>query len=139
MIDLVQALAGPAVAVRASDRDERLALTLELATGALAALAIARLPGGPGWRLELSGPHGTTTVALDERPVADGPAGRLVHEGRLPLERSLERFLAAVRTGDPEAVACTPTAAAETLATALACLAAAQAPGTAPAAPRRNA
>jgi myo-inositol 2-dehydrogenase / D-chiro-inositol 1-dehydrogenase len=129
LVDLVHALAGRAAAVRASDRGDRLVLTLELASGALAALAVARVPGGPGWRLELVGPRGTTTVALDEPPHADGPGGPLRHEGRPLLERSLARFLDAVRTGDPAAVCCTPAAAAETLATALACLEAARAPG----------
>ena len=38
-----------------------------------------------------------------------------------PSRRGMERFLAAARSGDPTAVACTPAEAAASLATALAC------------------
>jgi predicted dehydrogenase len=126
LIDLELALAGPARRVTAADYGERLALTLELRDDALGTVAVGRFADGPGWRLELVGERGTTTVALGDAPFACGPDGRREHEGGPLLERSLGRFVEAVRADDPGLVPCGPDDALETLATALACLAAAQ-------------
>jgi predicted dehydrogenase len=140
-IDLVQAIAGPAVSVSAtganvplagadrpagSEIDDVLALTLQLERGAVATVQVVwqrdDLPRtyeldviGDGARIE-----GVLDPEFRARGLADGAPVDL-QDGGAPSEHSLERFLAAARAGTPAEVACTPAQATASLATALAC------------------
>jgi predicted dehydrogenase len=140
-IDLVQAIAGPAVSVSAtganvplagadrpasSEIDDVLALTLQLERGAVATVQVVwqrdDLPRtyeldviGDGARIE-----GVLDPEFRARGLADGAPVDL-QDGGAPSEHSLERFLAAARAGAPSEVACTPAQATASLATALAC------------------
>jgi predicted dehydrogenase len=140
-IDLVQAIAGPAVSVSAtganvplagddrpadSEIDDVLALTLELARGAVATVQVVwqrdDLPRT--YELDVIGDGARVEAVLDPEfratGLADGAPVDLRDDGA-PSRHSLERFLAAARAGAPDEVACTPEQAAESLATALAC------------------
>jgi predicted dehydrogenase len=140
-IDLVQAIAGPAVRVSASganvplagaDRpadseiDDVLALTLELERGAVAAVQVVwqrdDLPRT--YELDVIGDGARVECVLDPEfhvtGLADGAPVDL-RAAAAPSRRSLERFLAAARAADPSAVASTPAQATASLATALAC------------------
>jgi myo-inositol 2-dehydrogenase / D-chiro-inositol 1-dehydrogenase len=138
-LDLIRAVAGEVTAVQAAasrirlargadeagDIDDALTIMLELASGALATVVIAwTRPGQPGtYGLDIVASEATLRLALDPdftlsgvsrgQPVAARAAGQ-------PLERSVRRFLDAVRDRDPAAVACTPADAAGTLAVAVA-------------------
>jgi predicted dehydrogenase len=138
-LDLIRAVAGEVTAVQAAasrirlargadetgDIDDALTIMLELASGALATVVIAwTRPGQPGtYGLDIIASEATLRLALDPdftlsgvsrgQPVAGRAAGH-------PLERSVRRFLDAVRDRDPAAVACTPADAAGTLAVAVA-------------------
>jgi predicted dehydrogenase len=140
-IDLVQAIAGPAVRVSAtgvnvplaggdrpstSEIDDVLALTLELERGAVATVQVVwqrdDLPRtyaldviGDGARIE-----GVLDPEFRARGIADGAAVDLQDDGA-PSAHGLERFLAAARASAPHEVACTPAQATASLATALAC------------------
>ena len=140
-IDLVQAIAGPAVSVAAtganvplagddrpadSEIDDVLALTLQLERGAVATVQVvwqrADLPRtyeldviGDGARIE-----GVLDPEFRARGLADGTSVDLQDEGA-PSAHGMERFLAAARAGAPGEVACTPAQATASLATALAC------------------
>jgi predicted dehydrogenase len=140
-IDLVQAIAGPALSVSAtganvplagadrpagSEIDDVLALTLELERGAVASVQVVwqrdDLPRtyaldviGDGARIE-----GVLDPEFRARGRADGEEIDLQDTGA-PSEHGMQRFLAAARAGAPDAVACTPAQATASLATALAC------------------
>lgn len=107
LIDLQRALAGEVVRVSGVEHGGIVSLTLAFSSGALGSVVTGGVAGGPGWSLELVGDGGTVTVVLDPDPP--------------PLRTSLERFLAAVRTGDPAAVACPLAEGVATLAVTLAC------------------
>ena len=140
-IDLVQAIAGPAVRVSAtganvplagadrpadSEIDDVLALTLELERGAVATVQVVwqrdDLPRT--YELDVIGDGARVEGVLDPEfratGLADGAPVDLQDDGA-PSEHGMERFLAAARAGDPGAVACTPAQATASLATALAC------------------
>jgi predicted dehydrogenase len=140
-IDLVQAIAGPAVSVSAtganvplagSDRpagseiDDVLALTLELERGAVATVQVVwqREDLPRTYELDVIGDGARIDGVLDPefraRGLADGAAVDLRDDGA-PSARGMERFLAAARAGSPAGVACTPAQATASLATALAC------------------
>jgi myo-inositol 2-dehydrogenase/D-chiro-inositol 1-dehydrogenase len=140
-IDLIQAIAGPAVRVSAtganvplagadrpenSEIDDVLALTLELERGALATVQVVwqqrDLPRT--YELDVIGDGARVECVLDPEFRAVGRAGGAPVELRAataPSVRSVERFLAAARSGDASAVSCTPAQATASLATALAC------------------
>jgi predicted dehydrogenase len=140
-IDLLQAIAGPAVRVSAtgvnvplagadrpggSEIDDVLALTLELERGAVATVQVVwqrdDLPRT--YELDVIGDGARVEAVLDPdfraRGLADGAPVDLQDEGA-PSEHSVERWLAAARAGAPGEVACTPAEATASLATALAC------------------
>jgi predicted dehydrogenase len=140
-IDLVQAIAGPALRVSASganvplagaDRpanseiDDVLALTLELERGAVATVQVVwqrdDLPRT--YELDVIGDGARVECVLDPEFRATGLADGApvdLRALRAPSARSMERFLAAARASSPGAVACTPAQATRSLATALAC------------------
>ncbi len=139
-IDLVQAVAGPAVRVSAtganlplagddrppeSEIDDVLALTLELERGAVATVQVVwqRPELARTYELEVIGDGARVDCVLDPdfraTGLADGTAVDLRSEH--PSVHGMKRFLAAARAGDPAAVACTPAQATASLATALAC------------------
>jgi predicted dehydrogenase len=140
-IDLIQALAGPAIRVTASglnmplagaDRpansqiDDVLALTLELERGALATVQVVwqREDLPRTYALDVIGDGARVECVLDPEFHVSGRADGSAVDLRAavtPSVRGLERFLAAARSGDPAAVACTPAQATSSLATALAC------------------
>ena len=140
-IDLVQAIAGPAVGVSAtgvnvplagadrpadSEIDDVLALTLELERGAIATIQVVwqrdDLPRT--YELDVIGDGARVEGVLDPEfrahGIADGAPVDLRDDGA-PSAHGLERFLAAARAGAPDQVACTPAQATASLATALAC------------------
>jgi predicted dehydrogenase len=138
-IDLVRAIAGEVAAVQAAasrirlarsagdagDIDDALTLMLELASGALATVVVAwTRPGQPGtYGMDIIASEATLRLALDPDFTLSGvnrgqPVTR--RAATHPFERSVRRFLDAVRNRDPGAVACTPTDAATTLAVAAA-------------------
>jgi myo-inositol 2-dehydrogenase / D-chiro-inositol 1-dehydrogenase len=139
-IDLARAVGGDVVSVQAAasrvrlarstgtdegDIDDALTMVLEMASGALATILIAwTRPGQPGtYGLDIVAADSTLRLNLDpdftltgisrDRPVSRRAAS-------LPLERSLGRFVDAVKAHDPSAVPCTPPDAAATLAVAVA-------------------
>jgi myo-inositol 2-dehydrogenase/D-chiro-inositol 1-dehydrogenase len=136
-IDLARVLAGEVAAVQAAastvplapgrggDIDDAVTIVLHFATGGVGTIVVAwtsdELPGSywaevitdsaalrldldPDFRL--SGVSGGVTVAAASRSQ--------------PFERSVDRFVAAARAGDPDLVFCTPADAARTLAVAAA-------------------
>jgi predicted dehydrogenase len=140
-IDLVQAIAGPAVRVSAtgvnvplagadrpanSEIDDVLALTLELERGAVATVQVVwqRDDLARTYALDVIGDGARIEGVLDPefraRGIADGMPVDLRDEGA-PSAHGLERFLAAARASAPGEVACTPAQATASLATALAC------------------
>jgi predicted dehydrogenase len=140
-IDLIQAIAGPAVSVSAtganvplagadrppgSEIDDVLALTLELERGAVATVQVVwqRNDLPRTYELDVIGDGARLECVLDPEFRATGLAdGERVdlRDGGSPSEHGLERFLAAARAGAPGEVACTPEQATSSLATALAC------------------
>jgi predicted dehydrogenase len=139
-IDLLQAIAGPAVSVSAtganvplagpdrpaeSEIDDVLALSLELERGAVATVQVVwqltELPRT--YEIDVIGDGARVTGVLDPEfhatGIADGAAVDLRSDP--PSALGMERFLGAVRAKDPAAVACTPAQASASLATALAC------------------
>jgi predicted dehydrogenase len=140
-IDLIQAIAGPAVRVGAtgaslplagadrpadSEIDDVLALTLELERGALATVQVVwqqqDLPRT--YELDVIGDGARVECVLDPDFHATGRADGAPVDLRAtaaPSVRSVECFLSAARSGDQAAVACTPAQATASLATALAC------------------
>lgn len=140
-IDLECAIAGPVEWVQAagtridlagpdrpqgSDIDDVLALSLGFRSGALGSILVAwtspELPSS--YTLDLVSARSTVHVELDPGFTARGTlAGKDVALGLSmpPIRRGMERFLDAVRAGDPALVACPVEAAAESLHVALAC------------------
>lgn len=138
-LDLARAVGGDVVSVQAAasgirlarsgaqdgDIDDAVAITLKLASGALATVLVAwTRPGQPGtYALDVVASDSTLRLNLDpdftltgmshDRPVTRRSASH-------PLERSWRRFLDAVARRDPSAVVCTPPDAAATLAVAVA-------------------
>ena len=138
-LDLARAIAGEVVAVQAAasrvrlarsageagDIDDALTIMLELASGALATVVVAwTRPGQPGtYGLDIIASDATLRLALDPDFTLSGVSrGQPVtrRAASHPFERSVRRFLDAVRDRDPAAVACTPPDAAATLAVATA-------------------
>jgi myo-inositol 2-dehydrogenase / D-chiro-inositol 1-dehydrogenase len=138
-MDLARTVAGEVAAVQAAasrirlargageagDIDDALTIMLELASGALATIVVAwTRPGQPGrYGLDIIAPEATLRLALDPDFTLSGvnrgqPVSR--RAASHPFERSMRRFLDAVRDRDPAAVACTPPDAAATLAVAIA-------------------
>jgi myo-inositol 2-dehydrogenase / D-chiro-inositol 1-dehydrogenase len=120
LIDLERALAGDAEVLSAVEHGEALGASLRFAGGALGTVAVDRAAGGSGWRLDLVREGGTVRVALDPWFRASGGGVALAHEGPPPVERSLERFVAAAASGDRSAVCCPLDEGVATLAVALA-------------------
>jgi myo-inositol 2-dehydrogenase/D-chiro-inositol 1-dehydrogenase len=139
-LDLQRAVAGDVSSVQVAAATELLAqseiergdiedaatITLRFASGALGTVLLAwTRPGQPGsYSLDVLAPDATLRIQLDPTFTLTGQAGgRRLEEAMTvhPFERSITRFVDAVRTGAPDAVFCTPRDAIETLATALAC------------------
>lgn len=102
------------------DIDDALAITAELASGALATVVIGwTRDGQPGtYALDIVAATSTLRLDLDPDFRLHGTAGAQVIDRRAgspPLVRSMELFLQAARQGDPSGVACTPADALETL------------------------
>jgi predicted dehydrogenase len=142
-IDLTRAVAGEVESVQAAasgvklgqdaaeraDIEDAAALTLHLASGGLATLLVAWTRGSlPGlYTLDVLASEATLHLTLDPEFSLRGTSrGQTVEASspEHPFERSVARFLDAVRTGDPGRVFCTPRDATGTLAVALACEAA---------------
>jgi myo-inositol 2-dehydrogenase / D-chiro-inositol 1-dehydrogenase len=138
-IDLVRAVAGEVEAVRAvasavrvdhadtdgQDIDDALTLVLHLAGGAIATIAIAWAPDdAPGtYALDVVASRAALHLDLDPHFRLSGRSrGRDVTAAATDpaFTASNSRFLAAVRAGDPTAVACAPEDAIATLRVALA-------------------
>ena len=136
-IDLARFLAGEVVAVQAAastvpldrgrggDIDDAVTIVLHFATGAIGTIVVAwtsdDLPGSywaevitenAALRLDLD-PHFRLSGVSGGAPVAAASRTQ-------PFERSVDRFVAAARAGDPDLVFCTPADAARTLAVAAA-------------------
>jgi predicted dehydrogenase len=139
-IDLQRAVAGEVAAVQATggtvalaqsagvrgDIEDEAAIALRFESGAVGSTAIAWTRDGlPGrYSLDVLGSESSLRLDLDPDFTLTGVSrGRRV-EARTtqhPIERSVERFLEAARSGDRSRVFCTPADAAETLATVIAC------------------
>ena len=138
-LDLIRAVAGEVTAVQAAgsrirlargadeagDIDDALTIMLSLASGAVATVVIAWTRAGqPGsYGLDIIASEATLRLALDPDFVLSGVSrGEPVDLRAVcpPFERSVRRFLDAVRDRDPGAVACGPADAAATLAVAVA-------------------
>jgi predicted dehydrogenase len=139
-IDLQCAIAGPVLSVHASSAsgllalagapatglDDAVALTLQFASGTIGSVLVAWTDAQepPLYALDLL----SAEIALELRceplfRLAGRAHGETVAElGQTdPRESTLDRFLEAVRHGDPERVACSPADAFGTLAAAIAC------------------
>lgn len=138
-IDLQVALAGPAARVQAAGSrgllalrgdaqralEDAVAVIIEFAGGALGVVAVAWNPAHdpPVYTLDVDSAAAALQLELDPafRLTGTAEGGRVdTSEGADPRQRSIDRFLAAARAGDPAAVACTPAAALATLHAALA-------------------
>jgi myo-inositol 2-dehydrogenase / D-chiro-inositol 1-dehydrogenase len=109
-----------------SDIDDVIALSLGFRSGALGSVLCAwtspELPSA--YTLDLVSARSSVHVELDPGFTAHGTRrGAEVSLGlsMAPIQRGMERFLEAVRAGDPALVACPVEAAAESLEVALAC------------------
>src|SRR5215813_5171178 len=107
------------------DIDDALTMMLELTSGALSTIVVGwTKPGQPGnYGLDIVASDATLRLALDPDFTLTGvSAGQPVDKraASQPMERSMCRFLRAVRERDPAAVVCTPADAAATLAVAIA-------------------
>jgi myo-inositol 2-dehydrogenase / D-chiro-inositol 1-dehydrogenase len=139
-IDLQRAVAGEVSAVQATasgvllaqgegeqgDIEDAAALVLHFAAGAVGTISIAwTREGTPGYySLDVVAEETTLALQLDPDFRLSGTSrGEPVatRAAQHPFERSLARFLEAVRTGDTSRVFCTPADAAGTLAVAEAC------------------
>jgi myo-inositol 2-dehydrogenase / D-chiro-inositol 1-dehydrogenase len=140
-IDLQCAIAGPVKWVQAagaridlagadrpadSDIDDVLTLTLGFRSGAIGSVLVAwtspELPSA--YTLDVVSARSSVHIELDPGFTARGTArGGEVALGLTmpPIRRGMERFLEAVRAGDPALVACGVDSAAESLDVALAC------------------
>ena len=139
-IDLERAVAGDAVEVQAiagaiplaqsagetGDIEDAAAIVLRFANGAVGSSTIAWTRDGlPGkYSLDVLGSESSLHLELDPDFTLTGVSrGESIHATTVqhPIERGVERFLAAARDGDPARVFCTPRDAFGTLATVLAC------------------
>jgi predicted dehydrogenase len=139
-IDLARVLAGEIVAVQAAasrvrlaprpaggagDIDDAVSVLLHFATGALGTIVVAWTDDGlPGrYLVELTTADAALRLDLDPDFRLSGTSGGApvaeVCQTR-PFERSVDRFVAAAKAGDPGQVLCTPADAARTLAVAVA-------------------
>jgi predicted dehydrogenase len=116
MIDLQRRLSGEVERVAGAEQSGVVSLILAFTSGALGTMVVGRIPGGPGWSLDVVCDDGTLAIDLDPEPS--------------PLETSLRRFLEAVRSGDPARVYCSLDEGVKTLEVALACERAVQSGGT---------
>jgi myo-inositol 2-dehydrogenase / D-chiro-inositol 1-dehydrogenase len=150
-IDLERAVGGEVVAVQATasaiplaqsagergDIEDAAAIVLRFASGAVGSSTIAWTRDGlPGrYSLDVLGSESSLHLELDPDFTLRGVSrGREVvaTTKQHPLERSVERFVAAVHDGDQARVFCTPADAAGTLAVVIACEQALASGGTVP-------
>jgi myo-inositol 2-dehydrogenase/D-chiro-inositol 1-dehydrogenase len=138
-IDLARAVAGEVVSVMADassvrlapragdagDIDDAVTLLLHFASGAIGTITVAwtadTVPATYGFQVIAEG--AVVQVDLTSHGSMSGHAGGQPVQATglvLPFERSIDRFVAAVRAGDPDLVFCTPADAARTLAVAAA-------------------
>jgi myo-inositol 2-dehydrogenase / D-chiro-inositol 1-dehydrogenase len=136
-IDLQRALAGEVETVRVtaarpslsgsagSEIDDSLVMELRFAQGGLGTVHIAwTRDGQPGiYSTDIVADGVTLSLDFAGGPRLSGMSGDdpVGEEGGDPMLRSVERFLAAVASGDKAAVACTPDDALRTLRVAAAC------------------
>ena len=138
-IDLARALAGEIVAVQAAsssvplaprpagagDIDDAVTLILHFASGGIGTIVVAwtseQLPGS--YWVEVTAQDASLHLDLDPHfrmsGVSDGAPVSASSQAP-PFERSVDRFIAAARSGEPGAVFCTPLDAIRTLAVAAA-------------------
>ena len=139
-IDLARVLAGEVGAVQAAgssvrlaprpagpagDIDDAVSILLHFTSGAVGTIVIGWTSDGlPGrYLVEVTAPDAALRLDLDPDFRLSGVSGGSPVTGvsqSQPFERSVDRFIAAVRAGDPEQVLCTPADAARTLAVAVA-------------------
>ena len=150
-IDLQRALGGEVAAVKASagkvllaqsqgergDIDDAAVLILHFASGGVGGIQVAWTRDGlPGrYSLDVLGTSSALHLELDPDFTLRGQSGGRQIEATMrqhPLERSMARFIAAVREGDKNGVFCTPADAAGSLAVAVACEEALLSGGTVP-------
>jgi myo-inositol 2-dehydrogenase / D-chiro-inositol 1-dehydrogenase len=136
-IDLARVLAGEVVAVQAAastvplargrggDIDDAVTIVLHFATGGIGTIVVAwtsdDLPGS--YWTEVVTESAALRLDLDPDFRLSGVSGGApvaAASRTQPFERSVDRFLAAARAGDPGLVFCTPADAAETLTVAAA-------------------
>jgi myo-inositol 2-dehydrogenase / D-chiro-inositol 1-dehydrogenase len=153
-VDLERAVAGDVVSVQATagkvplaqsagergDIEDAAAIALRFATGAVGSSTIAWTRDGlPGrYSLDVLGSESSFRLELDPDFTLTGVSRGRTIEARStqhPIERGVERFLAAAAAGDRTRVFCTPRDAAGTLATVLACEQAVTDGGTVPVEP----
>ena len=108
------------------DIEDAAAIALRFANGAVGSTSIAWTRDGlPGkYSLDVLGSESSLHLELDPDFTLSGVSrGRDVHAKTTqhPIERGVERFLAAARDGDKAGVFCTPRDAAGTLAAVVAC------------------
>ncbi len=139
-IDLQRLIGGEVVRVQAAassvplaqsegehgDIEDAASLVLHFASGAVGSIQVAWTRSGlPGvYALDVLASEGTFFLDLDPSFRLRGSSrGRELDEAaqRHPFERTIARFLEAVREREPERVFCTPADARKTLAVALAC------------------
>jgi predicted dehydrogenase len=138
-IDLARVIGGDVTSVQAGasrvrlarsadadgDIDDAVTILLTLASGALATVLVAwTRPGQPGtYGVDIVASESTLRLNLDPEFTLTGMArgGQVaLRSASPPAERSMRRFLGAVRDRDPAGVVCTPSDAAATLAVAIA-------------------
>ena len=138
-IDLQVSLAGSAARVQGAgasgllalrgradrDLDDAVAVVIEYASGAIGIVTVAWNPSAdpPTYALDVQAAIAALHLELDPAFRLTGTAGGSsldVREGADPRHSSIDRFLAAARSGDPSAVACSPADALDTLRAALA-------------------
>jgi myo-inositol 2-dehydrogenase / D-chiro-inositol 1-dehydrogenase len=139
-LDLQRAVAGDVDAVQATasavalaqgegergDIEDAATLVLRFASGAVGTVVVAwTRQGQPGtYSLDVVASEATLHLELDPWFRLTGRSGERELDVSMqvhPFERSVRRFVDAVRAGTPAAVFCTPADARETLRTALAC------------------
>jgi myo-inositol 2-dehydrogenase / D-chiro-inositol 1-dehydrogenase len=138
-IDLQVSLAGPAARVSATagrgllalrgrddlDLDDSIAVMIEYASGAIGIIAVAWNPAAnpPTYTLDVQAAAASVHLELDPVFRLTGTAhGSSIdlREAADPRRSSIERFLAAARSGDASTVPCSPADALDTLLAALA-------------------
>jgi myo-inositol 2-dehydrogenase / D-chiro-inositol 1-dehydrogenase len=139
-IDLERAIGGEVVAVQATagtvplaqsagergDIEDAAAIAIRFANGAVGSSTIAWTRDGlpARYSLDVLGSDSSLRLDLDPDFTLTGVSGGRAIASRNtqhPIERGVERFLDAARTGDAGSVFCTPRDAAGTLATVIAC------------------